>query len=84
MIAGGKESYCSVLDRGTIQGRLTVTVDEHSDIIGWADRRARAHAIPELIQRDWGIRTTRRQKKAAVESGKQTRAMGGRATQSQQ
>jgi uncharacterized protein len=49
------------------------TVDEHSDIINWADRRARAHTIPELIQRDWGIKTDRWQKKTVVESGRKTR-----------
>ena len=31
------------------------TVDEHAEIMEWADRRAKAHAIPELIRRDWGI-----------------------------
>ena len=38
----------------------------------WADRRAKAHTIPELIQRDWGIRTDRWKKaRAEVESVKE-------------
>ena len=32
------------------------TVDEHADIMEWADRRARSQAIPDLIHRDWGIK----------------------------
>jgi uncharacterized protein len=31
------------------------TVDEHGDIMDWADRRAKTHVIPQLIQRNWGI-----------------------------
>jgi len=49
------------------------TVDEHSDIIQWADRRARAHTIPKLIQQDWGIDTDQWQKMAIVESGRKAR-----------
>jgi uncharacterized protein len=30
-------------------------VDEHADIMEWADRRARAQTIPKLIGRDWGV-----------------------------
>jgi uncharacterized protein len=35
------------------------TVDEHTEIMEWADRRAKAHAIPELVQREWGISRAR-------------------------
>jgi uncharacterized protein len=49
------------LDLGRVGARIDplwlgeATVDEHSDIISGADRRARAGVIPELIQQDWGI-----------------------------
>ena len=34
------------------------TVDEHADIVKWADLRAKAHVVPKLIQRNWGISQT--------------------------
>jgi hypothetical protein len=49
------------------------TVDEHDDIMEWADRRAKAHAIPELIKREWGINTDRWQATVEVGSGRKTR-----------
>jgi uncharacterized protein len=64
------------LDFGRVGARIDplwlgeATVDEHPDIIKWADRRARAHIIPELIQRDWGIRTDRWQTILAVDGGR--------------
>jgi uncharacterized protein len=33
------------------------TVDEHQEIIEWADYRARNRIIPDLIHQDWGIPT---------------------------
>jgi uncharacterized protein len=41
-------------------------VDEHPKIIEWADWRAKAHVIPELIHRDWGIPTDRWQEMAGL------------------
>ena len=34
------------------------TVDEHADIMEWADLRAKSHVIPKLVQRNWGISQT--------------------------
>ena len=33
------------------------TVDDHQEIIEWADRRATNRVIPDLIHQDWGIPT---------------------------
>ena len=66
------------LDLGRVGARIDplwlgeATVDEHSDIIEWAHCRAKVHTIPELIQRDWGIKTERWQK-MAVASGRKAR-----------
>jgi len=49
------------------------TVDEHSDIINWAVQRARTQTIPDLIHREWGIRTDRWKVRAVVESGTKPR-----------
>ena len=49
------------------------TVDEHADIIEWADRRARSQFIPDLIQQDWGIKIKRSKKTAAGEGRKKAR-----------
>jgi uncharacterized protein len=49
------------------------TVDEHTPIMEWAERRATARAIPELIQQEWGIRTNRWKARAVVASGKKAR-----------
>jgi uncharacterized protein len=67
------------LDLGRVGARIDplwlgeATVDEHYDIINWADRRARAHTIPELIQRDWGISTDPCQALVGVKVGRKAR-----------
>ena len=67
------------LDLGRVGARIDplwlgeATVDEHAEIMEWDDRRARAHTIPKLIHRDWGISTDQWQKMLAVESGKKGR-----------
>jgi uncharacterized protein len=33
------------------------TVDDNQKIVEWADQRARAQVIPDLIGRDWGVAT---------------------------
>jgi uncharacterized protein len=42
-------------------------------MMDWAHRQAAAMVIPELIQRDWGIRTDRWQELAGAESGRKPR-----------
>jgi uncharacterized protein len=58
-------------------GRVGVEIDplwfgeataENPRMMEWADRRARANMIPEMIQRDWGIEMDRWQEKAATSS----------------
>jgi len=49
------------------------TVDEHSDIMKWAERRATAHTIPKLIRRDWGISTDQWQARAVAKSERKAR-----------
>ena len=62
------------LDLGRVGARIDplwlgeATVDEHSDIIEWADRRARFQVIPDLIQRDWGIGTDKGKKTVGAKS----------------
>ena len=66
------------LDLGRVGARIDplwlaeATVDEHFQIMEWADRRATAHTIPELIDRDWDIPTARWQM-LPVESGRKAR-----------
>jgi uncharacterized protein len=48
------------------------TVDEHSDIIHWADERATFHTTPEWIQRDWEISTSHWKKMIARKNRKET------------
>ena len=43
------------------------TIEECSPIVEWADERANEQTIPELIRREWGIRTDRWQQKAGIE-----------------
>ena len=67
------------LDRGRVGTKIDplwlgeATVDEHADIVEWADRRAKARTIPELIQRDWGISTEGWQAMTRVGSKKKPR-----------
>ena len=53
------------------------TVEECSHIMEWADRRAKARTVPELIRRDWGIRTDRWEEKASVERRRKAPAASG-------
>lgn len=43
------------------------TIEECSPIVEWADERANEQTIPELIRREWGIRTDRWQQKTGIE-----------------
>ncbi len=67
------------LDLGRVGAKMDplwlgeATVDEHTQIIEWADRRATARTIPALIQREWGIRTDRWKAREVVESGRKAR-----------
>jgi uncharacterized protein len=62
------------LDLGRVGARIDpcwlgeATVEEHSDIMEWADRRAKAHAIPKMIQLDWGISRDHWQKRRSLEA----------------
>jgi uncharacterized protein len=67
------------LDLGRVGAKIDplwlgeATVDEHPQIVEWANRRATARIIPELIHREWGIPTDQWQKMLAVESGRKPR-----------
>lgn len=52
---------------------LGATTLEHPKIMEWADRRANALAVPELIRREWGIKTNRLPKPASRPRGKKPR-----------
>jgi uncharacterized protein len=63
------------LDLGRVGAKIDplwlgeATVDEHGEIMDWADLRAKAQVIPRLIQRGWGIS----QAKMGVRGGKKRR-----------
>jgi uncharacterized protein len=67
------------LDLGRIGAKIDplwlgeATVDEHADIMEWADRRAKAGVIPELIGQEWGIKIRQRQKAEMVERVRKAR-----------
>jgi uncharacterized protein len=46
---------------------------ENPRIVQWAARRAHARVVPEIIQRDWGIRADRAARSALVGSGRRAR-----------
>ena len=52
---------------------LGATTLENPKIMEWADRRANAQVIPELIDREWGLKTRRRRKITGGESGTKAR-----------
>jgi hypothetical protein len=38
---------------------LSPSTLENTSIVNWAHRRARTNVIPDLLQKEWGIRTDR-------------------------
>jgi uncharacterized protein len=67
------------LDLGRVGARIDplwlgeATVDEHSQIMQWAERRADAQVVPELVCREWGIETDLWKPMAGVRSGRKAR-----------
>jgi uncharacterized protein len=64
------------LDLGRVGAKIDplwlseATVDEHPDIVEWADHRARERVVPALIERDWGIPTANWKRQERVAGGR--------------